>query len=164
MDAHYAKNTTVTPDRSKAEIEATLKRYGADQFMYGWHEEGAVIGFRIKGIPVRMTLPIPPEEEFRTYQQKTRYGPKNRTRTPEAAARAHAQTERQRWRALTLIIKAKLEAVESGITTFEEQFLAHMVLPDDNTVAGWLMPQIERALENRNMPPMLPEAASRAHR
>ena len=32
----YATDTRVSVERSKAEIEAILARYGADQFMYGW--------------------------------------------------------------------------------------------------------------------------------
>jgi hypothetical protein len=32
----FAENTSVSAERSRAEIEKTLRRYGADQFMYGW--------------------------------------------------------------------------------------------------------------------------------
>jgi hypothetical protein len=49
-------------------------------------------------------------------------------RTETQAQRAWEQAVRQRWRALVLVIKAKLEAVESGITSFEDEFLAHTVL------------------------------------
>jgi hypothetical protein len=35
----------------------------------------------------------------------------------------------RRWRALLLMIKAKVEAVESGVVTFEDEWLAHFVLP-----------------------------------
>ena len=66
-----------------------------------------------------------------------------------------AQEERQRWRALVLVIKAKLEAVESGITTFENEFLAHIVLPDNRTVGEWLAPQIDSAYEEGGMPKLL---------
>lgn len=44
----YASKTEVSTDRSRAEIERTLTRYGATGFMYGWTEKGAVIGFQIK--------------------------------------------------------------------------------------------------------------------
>ena len=47
---------------------------------------------------------------------------------------------RQRCRALLLIIRAKLEAVESGITTLEIEFLANILLPDGGTVGQWLSP------------------------
>ena len=45
----YAEKTNVSTDRSRAEIERTLQRYGADQFMYGWESERAMVGFRMAG-------------------------------------------------------------------------------------------------------------------
>ena len=48
---------------------------------------------------------------------------------------AHDQAVRQRWRALFLVIKAKLEAVESEIVLFEDEFLPHFILPGGMTVA-----------------------------
>ena len=56
---------------------------------------------------------------------------------------------RQRWRALALCIKAKLEAVECGITSFEEEFLAHVVMPNGQTFGKLALAQIER---RRNRP------------
>jgi len=41
----YAPQTRETVDRSKAEIERLLNRYGADQFVSGWTDGGAKIGF-----------------------------------------------------------------------------------------------------------------------
>jgi len=41
---------------------------------------------------------------------------------------------RQRWRALSLVVKAKLEAVETGIASFEEEFYAYTLLPSGRTV------------------------------
>lgn len=66
------------------------------------------------------------------------------------------QACRQKWRALALVVKAKLEAVESGISEFEEEFLAHIVLPDGQTVGRWMQPQIADAYGSGKMPPMLP--------
>lgn len=37
--SRYAENTSVSSDRSRAEIEQILARYGAEQFMYGWDRE-----------------------------------------------------------------------------------------------------------------------------
>jgi len=38
--SRYAEGTSVPADRSRAEIERTLTRYGADQFAYGWRATG----------------------------------------------------------------------------------------------------------------------------
>jgi hypothetical protein len=56
---------------------------------------------------------------------------------------------------LALCIKAKLEAVEAGIVTFDEEFFAHIVLPGGQTVGERLIPELGRALEGRPLPPLL---------
>ena len=58
-------------------------------------------------------------------------------------------------RALALTIKAKLEAVECGITIFDEEFLAHIVLPNGRTMGELYVPQIEHVYETKEMPPLL---------
>jgi hypothetical protein len=65
------------------------------------------------------------------------------------------QACRQRWRALALAIKAKLEAVEAGITSFEDEFMAHIVLPDGSTFGRWARPQIAKVYEENTMPSLL---------
>ena len=54
------------------------------------------------------------------------------------------KAERQRWRALYLVVRAKLEAVEAGIAVFEEEFMAFIVIPGQNqTIGEILLPRIE---------------------
>jgi hypothetical protein len=143
--ARYAENTKVPAERSRSEIERTLTRYGADQFMYGWEAERAIIAFRMQARMVRLTLPMPDMQEFM-------HGPSGRLRSSAAAEQAYKQATRQRWRALALVVKAKLEAVEAGISTFEQEFLAAILLPDGSTVSEMLTPQIERAYKSGTMP------------
>lgn len=57
---------------------------------------------------------------------------------------------------MALIIKAKLVAIDSGITEFESWFLAYIVLPNGETVGGWILPQVEMAYESGDMPLALP--------
>ncbi len=59
-----------------------------------------------------------------------------------------------RW--LALVIKAKLEAVESGITMFEEEFLAHIVLPDGKTAGEHVIPAIESSYQTGKVKALLP--------
>src|SRR4051812_47572973 len=61
----YAEKTSVTAESSRSEIERTLIRYGADQFMYGWNELGAVIQFRANERYVKFVLPMPLKSERR---------------------------------------------------------------------------------------------------
>jgi len=60
----YAAQTSVSVDKSKAEIERTLRRYGAEAFMYGWEGNRALIGFKLSGKSLRMELPLPKQSEF----------------------------------------------------------------------------------------------------
>ena len=147
----YAAQTDVTTDRSRAEIERTLQRYGADQFFYGWQEGAATIGFRMHDRRVQFVLPMPdPKSDEFTVT------PQGWERAATAATKMYEQALRQKWRALSLVVKAKLEAVESGITTFEEEFLAHIVLPNGQRVGQFMVPQIGIAYATGHMPPLLP--------
>lgn len=147
----YASKTTVTSDRSMAEIESTLIRYGADKFMYGRDPERVMVGFEMRNRRLRFMLPIPDQAEFT-------HTPTGRTRRDLGTVRQqYEQAVRARYRALLLSIKAKLESVESGIEEFEDAFLAQIVLPDGSTVGERMKPQIENAYLTGKMPPLLPE-------
>ncbi|MGH2541279.1 MAG: hypothetical protein ACRDIB_00690, partial [Ardenticatenaceae bacterium] len=145
-------------ERSKAEVETILRRYGADAFMHGWDTDKAIIQFRAKGRFIRFVLPLPAREDFRFKVRKVNQFDKGlNVRLSEAeTSKAWEQAQRQRWRALVLAVKAKLEAVESGIATFEDEFLAYTVLPNGATVGTWLQPQLQEAYDSGKMPPMLP--------
>ncbi len=107
----YAERTTVSVDASRAEIERTLARWGADQFVCGWDASRAVIAFRAHGKQVRFILPLPARDDpqFTSYTR----GYRTYQRSATEAERLWEQACRQRWRALALVIKAKLEAVEA---------------------------------------------------
>lgn len=146
----YAADTSVPADRSRSEIERTLARYGADQFMYGWDGDQAVIAFRMNDRHVRFLLPMPRKDdpEF-TMTPTGRW-----SRSEAQALEAWEKATRQRWRALALVVKAKLEAVESGIAEFEDEFLAYIMLSDGSTVSDAIRPQIAKNYDQGG-PPML---------
>jgi hypothetical protein len=152
----YAESTSVSSEKSRNEIERTLTRYGAKGFLYGWQDESAVIAFDMAGRKVKFILPLPD----RTLKEFTHTPNRGNRRTRQAADEAYEQAVKQRWRALALVIKAKLEAVESGITIFEDEFMAHIMLPDGQTVGSWMRPQIAKAYELGSMPPLLPALTS----
>lgn len=148
--AKYAANTEVSAEKSRMEIESTLRRYGADAFSYGWEETKAVIMFRAKNRHVRFIVGLPDRnsEDFKYYYR----GRSCYERTDDAALKQWEQACRQKWRALALMVKAKLEAVDAGISEFEEEFLAHIVLPDGTTVGSQVRPHIEKAYMSGEMP------------
>lgn len=141
--AQYAANTSVSVEKSRAEIESILTKYGAGQFGYATDQGRglASIQFSASGRHVRFVLQLP-----RQMDEAFVMCPKGKkARTADAAYKAWEQACRQRWRALALCIKAKLEAVECGIAEFEDEFMAHIVLPGGQTVSSLMRPQIEQA-------------------
>jgi hypothetical protein len=153
----YAERTDVSPEKSRMEIEQTLTRYGADRFAYMTEPGRAVVMFDLERRRVRFDIAIPPASAFSHFpKRKGEYGP--RERTEKQKQDAWAQEVRRRWRALALCIKAKLEAVESGIESLDEAFLAHMVLPDGRRFAQWAAPQLEAIYDRGTMPALLPAA------
>jgi hypothetical protein len=147
----YASETSVPVEKTRAEIETTLNKYGADQFGYAQDTSRglASIQFRAHERHIRFVLKLPDRND-----KAFTFTPKRReVRSPEDRYKAWEQACRQRWRALGLCIKAKLEAVECGISEFEDEFLAHIVLPGGGTVSQLMRPQIDRAYISGEPPP-----------
>lgn len=150
MTARYAAGTEVSSSRSRDEIERTLTRYGAVQFIYGWDADRAVIGFAVHERQVRFLLPMP-----NPHSSEFSRTPTGRVRASAEITKAYEQAVKQRWRALALVIKAKLEAVAAGIVTFEDEFAMHMILPDGRTVRDHVLPAIEDAYATGTVRPFL---------
>lgn len=147
----YAAKTDVSSAKSKAEIELTVERYGASQFLSGWDLDGrAVVGFTMEDRQVRFVLQLPDRNSNEFTHSSS--GP----RSADTAGTHWEQACRQRWRALALVIKAKLEAVESGIAIFEDEFMANIVLPNGRLVGEEIRPAIANAYATGEMPPLLP--------
>lgn len=157
--AKYAAKTEVSEEKSRSEIESILRRYGADAFSYGWEENRAVIAFRAHNRHIRfeVSMPARDDESITTYLDRHGY---KQFRTDSAAETHYYQARRQRWRALALVVKAKLEAVEAGISEFENEFLGHIVMPDGRTVAEHILPKIEAAYIEGKMPTLMLSAGA----
>ena len=152
--ALYAANTSVSPERSRAEIEASLARYGADSFGYFTDHGKAVVMFKANKRAIRIVI-----EHADGSKLKRKPGKWQREITDTQRAKYESDESRRRWRALLLVIKAKLEAVASGIATFEDEFLPYTVMPSGQTVGEWARPQME-TMQAGNMMPMLPQTSS----
>ncbi len=119
----YAVNTSVSIAKSKADIEELIQKAGASQFVSGYRDNLAVIGFSLSDRQIRFVLPLP-EKNSPEFQLTP--GRKQK-RSEEQAYAAWEQVCRSRWRSLFLVIKAKLEAVDSGISTIEREFFYDIV-------------------------------------
>lgn len=141
MSPTYAATTQVPVEKSKGEIERTLRRYGAKSFAYYQDDTRAVIAFVKNDRQIRFALPMPnPNDQEFVFHSRGR-------RTDSAREAMYEQATRQKWRALALVIKAKLEAVEAGIVSFEQEFLPFMVLPGGGTVFEHVAPMVEQVYD-----------------
>ncbi len=134
--AKYAKNTTVTVSKSKAQIEDLITDWGIEEFFFGRSSRGDGIGFKYEGRMYKFNVPMPERGNL--------------------TDRQHEQAVRQRWRILYMSLKMKLEEIDGGGETFEDQFLSKMCLPDGSTVADFMkLPENVGLLEKTQMPKML---------
>lgn len=151
----YAEGTKVSSEHTRAEIERLLIKYGCDQFFSGWSGGAAYVAFRAKDRMVRFNLPLPDigEKAFTHYHHG---GGRLLPRKPDDARKQWEQACRERWRSLLLAIKAKMDAVDTGIETFEQAFLAQIVLPDGKLVGDYAVAAIAKAYATGQMPQLLP--------
>jgi hypothetical protein len=134
----FAQGTKVPVESSRAELEGLVTKHGATAFMSAWDGGKYTVLFELNGRRLRFDVPAPTQQEFR--------------RVTSLAAE-----KRRRWRALLLIVKAKLELVASGDTDFDAEFLAYMTITDGSTTVGQrILPHLEQVLLDE-MPPLLPQ-------
>lgn len=148
----YAESTSVTVGKTESEIKTMLRRHGAAGMAFFEDGERVQIAFEMQSRRIIFRLPLPDrdDDKFRLTPSKTKQ------RDEDGAYRAWEQACRARWRGLYLCIRAKLESVESGIETFEQAFLAHVMMPDGSTVGEHTQPRIAAAYEGGAMQPLLP--------
>lgn len=128
----FAENTTVDVSKTRAEIESLARKHGASQFGSGWSAGGeAGITFVIKDRRVQFRLAMPTTSDKKVADRARRL---TRGAWVDRLKACIDAEERRLWRCLLLAIKAKLEIVASGIATFEEEFLAHVVTDNGLTV------------------------------
>lgn len=133
----YAKTTKVPVDRTVAEIRKILDKAGANGFAYAEQGGAAYIMFKVenRGVKMFLRMPRPPEKT-----------------SNEASKKTWEQIRKSKWRSLLLCIKAKVEAIESGIESFDEAFLPHIVLTSGETVGNRIIHKID---ELNQTPPAL---------
>ena len=134
----YAEGTKVPVSQSRVEIERLLERHKAKQYgtAVDYDLLQARVQFRLHDRIVRFIIALPDRKK---YGDGVRF----------------ERAERQKWRALLLVIKAKLESVENAIETFEQAFLANVVMPNDRTVAEIMAPLIAESYKGGKMPKAL---------
>lgn len=137
MMKRYAEGTSVPVDRTRSEVVSVLKKHGAQGFIFGEVGGKALVAFEMRERRLRFVVPMPQL---------------NKSSSNEKVVKAET---RRRWRALLLVLKAKLEAVASEIVQFDEEFLAHIVVRGSTTVGDEIVPFMKNALETGKLPPLL---------
>jgi len=135
--AGYAERTTVAPARTRAEIEHELEKRGASAFGYNRDGSRNIVAFVLNGLQVRLELPMPDRGKYKDYTAGNG--------VHVSGQRAYDKEVARRWRALLLVIKAKLVAVDEGVTSLEREFLADTVLGDGTTVLERVRPAVDQA-------------------
>ncbi len=133
----FAEGTTVAVERSRLEIEQLLKKkYGVVDISTATSSNMAMLQFKLNERTVRFVVDMPDREWALGKVMKSKrpryYDRKN---VPISVTDLLVDAEhRRRWRCLLLAIKAKLVVVDSGIATFEEEFLSRIVVQDGQTI------------------------------
>jgi hypothetical protein len=144
----YAEGTEVPVDRTRAELESLLAKHGATQTVVYRDTQPPLRGriiFRISERMVRLDV-IP---------KLPAVAPRRRMREDWRVA-ALQQAERESWRRLLLVVKAKLEMIADEVSTIEREFLADILLPDSSTVYETLRDKLDGVYTSGKVPPLLP--------
>jgi len=146
--SRYAARTRVSTHRSRQLIERQLMRFGAEEFGYLNARGRTYIMFRYRKLPVQLSIELPDPDDAAFTETPT-----GLERSKAAAIAAWEQETRRGWSSLCMVIKALLVAVDDGVFSFEEAFLAHLVWGDGKTIAQHLLPKVEAALESGKVLP-----------
>jgi len=134
--AKYASNTRVPVSRSKAEIESILQRYNATAYGHFQDSDKALVQFKMEGRSFQIAMPLPPLDDFKVTGSR-------RKRSDNAAMELREKEIRRRWRAVCLVLKAKLELIECGISSVDAEFFPYLVLPGGGTIQDVLLPHMD---------------------
>lgn len=132
----FAERTSVPVATTQAEIQRLLQAHGATSFMTGSAPGQALLMFELRKRRVKFLIPLLVAKR-------------------SADEKKVAAEHRRMYRALLLVLKAKLEAVNSGIVTFDTEFLPYIVTSGAVTVAEQIVPKLEEALEDGGRLPSL---------
>jgi hypothetical protein len=150
------ETTTVAVEKSQADIRQLLRKHGAGRFEFGEATDDngttwAALGFAMNGRAIRMRVPLKPIND----QAAANKARRARSKTlGEIRGEMIEQEAKRIWRVLAWNLKARLEAVEEGVETFEEAFLAHLL---DERTGETVYEQLVRTGTVELGGPLLPE-------
>ena len=129
----YAEGTKVSAESSRGEITGILAKHGVARMGWMADPDGDQLMFELAGGQYRLAITKPTMAEVRR-DYPNAYDPQ---------AKLDGEW-RRRWRANVLLLKAKLEFIDSGDTTIERELMPYRVLKDGRT--------LEQALVDGGLP------------
>jgi hypothetical protein len=134
MGKRYAEGTAVSVESSRGEITGVLTKHGCMRMAWATEPEGDTLQFELGGQQYRFKIVRPTVDAVKAmYREDGR----DWSRVYDAQSKVDAEW-RRRWRAHVLLLKAKLEFVEGGDTTLEQEFMPALVTKNGATL-GELM-------------------------
>src|SRR6185295_5555053 len=109
--------------QTRQEIQDLVTRHGASAFGYAETPEKVSLSFRLEDWVIRVDVPTVSRKD-----RAVQYTPGGQWRDEQRQAHEFEQLKRQRWRATLLVVRAKLEAIESGIMDVATAFLGDIVV------------------------------------
>lgn len=148
----FAEGTAVPVSKSRGEIDAILRAWGAAQVQWAddW-ERGAVLLRFVwvrkadkQRFQARMVVQLSTDAALR---EQARYGGQSYARVmPGKLQKLQEARGRREHRVLLLWLKAAFNAIDLGIITAEELFLSFIEGADGRTVSEMALPGIARLL------------------
>lgn len=135
----YACDTTVCVQKSINDIQKILTQFGATRFGYMSSETDVIFACELRNKRIKFKLPLPLKKDVPYHPQRN-------------SDKYLEQQFRSLHRGLFLTIKAKLVSIDSGIETFEEAFLANIILSNGQSFGEYSIPKLEETYNSGDVP------------
>jgi len=141
--SNYAKGTSVSIDRSMAQLRVMLQKEKAEGLAIAESGDVAMVQFIFEGKGYKFFIHYPSERD-----DKIRFTSSGKIRTT-AQIDLEVKKEKQRlWRAMCLYIKAALEAHANGIVDLKRSMMGNLMLPNGDTMYDRLDRDIDKISVN----------------
>ncbi|QDG87476.1 hypothetical protein [Pseudarthrobacter sp. NIBRBAC000502770] len=147
MTSPYTRGDSFSSEASRKHIRQALTDYGATDIMFTQRGDRSAVAFRGAGRQFRIVMPLLQSDGALAIR-----GDIADSRVHEANAKVLERANRKSWRALAMSIDGKLGAAAAGIATLESEFLAHVVLPGNQTVFDEVESVIDSAYRSGRRP------------
>lgn len=139
----FAENTKVTPEKSRAEAEGLLTKYGAKEVALMSSESAGktAIVFIANSRRVKLEIVYPTYAEWKKHAEKVKIY-QYQDRYTKVSTNWLRSELRRRWRVFVLRLKAKLEVCADDPAAFEREFLPDIMLPNGTTVGENIGPML----------------------